>query len=94
MKTILTQLIEEDIRITRLVRILNRIEIDASVYLSCKSSVIFELLELRAHPQHEQLLDEYFQHIEQISDGDKTTDKVNAESVLTWLMQFTRAKAG
>jgi hypothetical protein len=92
MKTILTQLIEEDIRITRLVRSLHRLEIDASIYLSCKSSVVFQLLELSRHPHQEQLLDEYFQHIEQLSDTDKTTDTVNAESVLTWLMQFTGAE--
>lgn len=91
MKEILLQLIEDDIRITRLVRALGGIEIDASVYLPGKSTVILRLLEISDTHQREELSDAYFQRVEQASDPSSgTTDHHRAAQILDWLISFTR----
>lgn len=64
MEDILTLLIEDDIRITRLVRTLAAIGIDASAYTPNKTSVVLKLLGL----DYETYSDEYLKLIEESAD--------------------------
>jgi hypothetical protein len=90
MKNILTQLIKEDIRTTRLVRTLARISVDANVYMSAKSSAVFYLLELNEREQKEALQHQYFQRVEHASDSNNTDDTLDAENIVQWLSGFSR----
>jgi hypothetical protein len=85
MKKILTQLIHDDIKATRLVRALGRVEVDASHYLTNKSTVIFELLNVKSSPKKDALLDAYFVKIEQASDGEKQADGERIDEIIEWL---------
>lgn len=64
MEDILTLLIEDDIRITRLVRTLATIGIDASAYTPNKTTVVLKLLQL----DYETHSDEYLKLLEESAD--------------------------
>jgi len=83
MKQILTLLIQDDIKQTRLVRTLNSINIDASEYLTNKSSVIFMLMGIESEQGNEPFLDAYFRKIE-IAVADQTEEK-HIDLIINWL---------
>ena len=84
MKRILTLLIEDDIKITRLVRTLAKLDIDASSYLTHKSTLVFEMMEIKHSINNEELMNQYYAKIEQASDKDQTEDKQAIEAIINW----------
>lgn len=92
MKQTLTQLILEDIRTTRLVRTLAKIEIDASEYMSAKSAAVFYLLALSGKASKEELQDQYFSRVEQASDQPKQEDPASTQNIIAWLSGFSNVR--
>ena len=84
MKRILTLLIEDDIKITRLVRTLAKLDIDANSYLTHKSTIVFEMVEIKHSINGEELMNQYYDKIEQASDKDQTGDKQAIEGIINW----------
>ncbi len=72
MKDVITLLIEDDIKITRFVRTLSKIGIDASDYLTNRATVVFKLMEI----DFEKHSDEYFQMVEQLADSGNNKTEV------------------
>lgn len=79
MRTIVQQLIEEEIRLTGFIRSLNRLGLEANDYLPNLSQAVFELLHLE---KTDDLTDKYFQLIESGEHADQNERKELAESVL------------
>jgi hypothetical protein len=82
MKDVITLLIEDDIKITRLIRTLAKVGIDASAYTPNKTSVVLRLLEL----DYEIHSNEYLKLIEQ------TADSNNDLEIIDWLEKSRRQK--
>jgi len=64
MKQILTHLIHDDIRLTRLIRTLYKLDVDMNDYLSNNCSVIFILMGIAECPENEAFLAAYLRKIE------------------------------
>ena len=82
MKDVITLLIEDDIKITRLIRTLAKIGIDASAYTPNKTSVVLRLLEL----DYEKHSDEYLKLLEQVADSG------NESEITAWLEKSRHQK--
>ena len=84
MKEILVLLIEDDLRITRLVRTLGNIGIDATYYLPHKSLVIFRMLQL----DYDLHADLYHMRVEKIVDDIQQDIQAASEELLIWLLEI------
>ncbi len=82
MKDLIILLIKDDIKITRLIRTLAKIGIDASAYTPNKTSVVLRLLEL----DYEKHSDEYLKLIEQVADSG------NESEIIAWLEKSRHQK--
>lgn len=86
MKEILALLIEDDIRITRLVRTLGNIGIDATAYLPHKSMIVFRMLQV----DYDRHSDDYHTRIESASDQLEVSIAEASEEILLWLLTMKR----
>lgn len=84
MKEILVLLIEDDIRITRLVRTFGNIGIDATEYLPHKSMIVFRMIQL----EYEEHADNYHTRIEKVADTLSTDIRKASEEILVWLLEI------
>lgn len=82
MKEILALLIEDDIRITRLVRTLGNIGIDATDYLPHKSMIVFRM----AQVDYDQHSDAYHTRVENAADQIQSSIPAASEEILLWLL--------
>lgn len=89
MKEILVLLIEDDIRITRLVRTLGNIGIDATEYLPHKSLIVFRMIQL----DYDRFADAYHSRIEQVADQLSENVRNASEEILVWLLEI-KQKSG
>ncbi|MNK00384.1 hypothetical protein D3C87_181680 [compost metagenome] len=89
MKTNIVRLIRDDIKISRLINTLERLNVSARQYHLSNSAVIFSLMGI---PDEEPNLEIYYKMIEQGADLDKydSNEKIEelAEGIFTQLMVF------
>jgi len=74
MQQIISTLIQDEIKLNRLVRTLDKLDIEATTYLPNNAVVIFELLKLNERPDYEKLLDEYFTRIERFESSEEMVE--------------------
>lgn len=94
MEKTLRMLIEDDIKITRLVQTLGKLEIDASYYLTNTSTVVFRLagIPLEGHEDHR--FDDYFKMIERCASRPASPDQLKKQAVeivqiiLNWQKEY------
>ena len=92
MKKILTLLIADDIKISRLVYTLEKLDIDANDYLTHKPTIVFELIGIKHTLQNEDLFNQFYQKIQQASDNDQTEDMQAIEDIIEWLSSFSKVR--
>ena len=92
MKNIITLLIQDDIKQTRLVRALGSLDIDATSQLSNSSGIVFELLGMKLvelDQGNEQLLNVYFKKIESAVADEKENESKHITAIVKWLKAVT-----
>lgn len=92
MKRILTLLIKDDIKQTRLVRTLQQLDIDATSHLSHISGIVFELIEMNIDLENNPFLDTYFKKIESAVADQKANESKHVADILNWLETITHKK--
>lgn len=90
MERILALLIQDDIKQTRLVRALGRLEIDATSQLSNASGIVFEIMGMNVDLENEPLLDAYFKKIESAVADEKANEPEHITNIVNWLEVVTK----
>jgi hypothetical protein len=90
-KNLIIQIIQNDLKNTRLIIGLNKLGLDASNYYLNLKELLFELLCFEENEQEEQLFEAYVMHAEKIQSMDmiKHPEKLRelAEEIYNWLMK-------
>lgn len=98
MEQTLRMLIEDDIKITRLVQALGKLEIDASHYLTNTSTVVFRLTGIPLQGNEDQRFDDYFKMIERCASLPASPEQLQKQAmeivqiILNWQKEYN-AKA-
>jgi hypothetical protein len=90
MKEILTLLVQDDIKQTRLVRALGHLDIDATSQLSHASGIVFELMGMNVDLENEPFLDAYYKKIESAVADEKVNESKHVTDIINWLEIITK----